>query len=440
MEIETRYAKSGETHIAYRMLGQGPPDLIYVPGTFSHVEFAWEEPSYARFLRRLASFGRLVMLDLRGVGLSDRGAVLPTLEDQMDDVTAVLDAICSDEAVILGVSQGGPTAALYAATYPQRTAGLILYGAYATAVGQEDHPWGRTPQWVDRYVARADTDWGRGMHLAEVAPSRVDDEAFARWWARLERYACAPGNAMAFIRAHSEDDVRHVLSAISAPTLVLQRADDQYRDPRNAKFLAHHIAGARWVELPGRDHLPYVGDQDSVLDEIEELLTGVPGVRPADRVLATVLFTDIVASTERAAELGDRRWGEVLDLHHATVRRELDRYRGREVDTAGDGFVATFDGPARAIRCALDIRHRMRALDLEIRAGLHTGEVEVAGSRVVGIAVHIGARVAALAAPGEVLVSRTVKDLVGGSGIDFDDRGAHSLKGVPEEWQLYAVR
>lgn len=435
----TRYARSDGVHIAYQTHGSGPPDLVMIPGIFSHIELGWEEPTYARFLRRLASFSRLVLLDLRGVGLSDRAAVLPTLEEQMDDVTTVLDEIGSKEAIVLGVSQGGPMAMLFAATHPARTSGLILYGAYAAAVGGEGDDWTRTDDWIDRYLERVETSWGTGMHLPSVAPSMVSDPGFARWWSKFERHVCAPGNALAFVRTHSKDDVRDVLGAISAPTLVLQRAHDRFRDPRNGEYLASRIPGASLVKTPGFDHLPYVGDQESILREIEYFVTGIRRGPPPDRRLATVMFTDLVESTRKAVEMGDQRWHELLDLHHASVRRELDRFRGTEVKTAGDGFLATFDGPARAIRCAVSIRESLLALGLEMTAGLHTGEIEISDGDVAGIAVHIGARVAGMALPGDILVSRTVKDLVAGSGIRFSDRGTHSLKGAPDEWQLFAV-
>ncbi len=435
----TRYASSRGVHIAYQTHGSGPPDLVMIPGIFSHIELGWEEPTYARFLRRLASFSRLVLLDLRGVGLSDRAAVLPTLEEQMDDVTTVLDEIGSEEAIVFGVSQGGPMAMLFTATHPARTTGLILYGAYAAAIGGAQGDGTRSEEWIDQYLDQIEKAWGTGMHLPDVAPSKVSDPGFARWWSKFERHVCAPGNALAFVRTHSKDDVREVLPAISVPTLVIQREQDTYRDPRNAEYLATMIPDASLVETPGVDHLPYVGDQESILREIEYFVTGMRRGPEPDRRLATVMFTDLVESTKRAAELGDQRWHELLDLHHASVRRELDRFRGTEIKTAGDGFLATFDGPARAIRCALSIRESLGSLDLDMTAGLHTGEIEIADGDVAGIAVHIGARVAAIARPGEILVSRTVKDLVAGSGIQFADRGTHILKGAPDEWQLYAV-
>jgi class 3 adenylate cyclase/acetyl esterase/lipase len=436
---ETRYARSGEAHIAYQTVGSGPVDLILLPGAFSHVEHQWEEPSFARFLRRLASFSRLIVFDVRGTGLSDRAAELPTLEEQIDDVLAVLDAVDSERAALFGLSQGGGLAALFAAAHPDRTSALVLFGAYARSTWADDYPWGRTPENYETLMRTADEGWGSGAFLPLVAPTMADDASFKLWWAKLERLSGSPGAILAFLRAQREADVRHVLPAIRVPTLILQRNDDAYRNPGSGRYFAETIPGAKYVELSGRDNLPYVGDQDAVLDEVEEFLTGARHAAEPDRVLATVLFTDIVGSTQRAAELGDRAWRDLLERHDALVRRELDRGRGREVDTAGDGFLATFDGPARAIRCAQAIAERVRDLGLEVRSGLHTGEIEVAGDHVRGIAVHIGARAAALAGPGEVLVTSTVKDLVAGSGIEFEERGEHELKGVPGAWRIFLV-
>ena len=437
---ETRYAKSGPVHIAYQVTGGGPADLVYLPGLFTHLEHQWEEPSFARFLRRLASFSRLILLDPRGVGLSDRTGDLPLLEDQMDDVVSVLDAVESHSAFLLGVSQGGPMAALFAASHPERAAGLLLYGSYPAAAADADFPLGRSRAWLTEYERQLDQHWGTGDFLPQMAPTMAGDPRFRRWWARLERLAAGPGNALAYSRLQIATDVRPALSAIRVPTLILQRRDDAFRDPRVARWLVERIPGARLVELPGVDHLPFVGEADAVLAEIEEFVTGTRSVEAADRVLATLLFTDVVGSTQKAAELGDRRWRELLEAYRAAVRRDLNRYRGREVDTAGDGFFATFDGPARAIRCAGDIRRSAAGLGLEVRSGLHTGELELAGEEVSGIAVHIAARIGAAAEAGEILVSGTVKDLVVGSGIEFGARGSQELKGVPGEWQLFAVR
>jgi pimeloyl-ACP methyl ester carboxylesterase len=436
---ETRYVKVGEVHIAYQTVGEGPVDLVYVPGIFSHLDYQWEEPSNARFLRRFAEFSRLIMFDPRGVGLSDRAPELPILEEQMDDLRAVLDATGSERPALLGVSQGGPMAILFAATHPGRTSALVLFGAYAAVRADADYPWGRSPEWLAEFTRQLDESWGTGSFLTQVAPTRAEDESFRRWWGRLERFAASPGNALAFARMNIQTDIRHVLPVIGVPTLLLQRRGDVYRNPGNARYLADHIPGSKLVELPGIDHLPFVGDSDAIVEEIQEFLIGVRRAAEPERVLATVLFTDVVGSTEKAAALGDRRWRDLLDEHNAAVRRELERFRGREVDVAGDGFLATFDGPARAIRCAVAVREAVRPIGIDLRAGLHSGEVDLAGEGVRGIAVHIGARVARLARPGEVLVSSTVKDLVVGSGIEFEARGIHELKGVPGEWQLFAV-
>jgi class 3 adenylate cyclase len=437
--VETQYARSGDVHIAYQAIGDANLDLVLLPGAFSHVEHQWEEPSFARFLHRLASFSRLIVLDVRGTGLSDRAADLPTLEEQIDDVLAVLDAVGSERAALFGLSQGGGLAALCAAAHPARTSALVLFGAYARSMWAEDFTWGWTPEDYDKLLSLAEEGWGSGVFLPRVAPSVANDASFKVWWAKQERLSGSPGTILAFLRAQREADVRHVLPAIQAPTLIIQRREDAYRRVEHGRYFAQTIPRATYVELSGHDNLPYVGDQDAVLDEVEEFLTGVRHGGEPDRVLATVLFTDIVDATSRASELGDRAWRDLLDRHNAVVRRELERGRGREVDTAGDGFLATFDGPARAIRCAHAIAERVQALDLNVRSGLHTGEVELVGDYVRGIAVHIGARTAALAGPGEVLVTSTVKDLVAGSGIEFEDRGMRSLKGVPEEWRIFRV-
>lgn len=439
MPPETRYAKSGDVHIAYQVIGEGPRDLVLVPGWVSNVEVFWEELSLARFLRRLASFSRLILFDKRGTGLSDRVSDLPTLETRMDDVRAVMDTVGSERAALLGYSEGGPMCALFAATYPTRTSALIMIGSYARRTWAPDYPWGPTAEEHQTFFETCQREWGGPVGLEARAPSIAHDERFRQWWARLLRMGASPGANLTLLRMNTEMDVRHVLPAIRVPTLILHSVGDRALDVQGSRYMAQRIPGAKYVELPGIDHLPWLSDADAILEEVEEFLTGVRHGPEPDRVLATVMFTDIVGATERAAALGDRRWRDLLDAHHAVVRRELVRFRGREIDTAGDGFLATFDGPARAIRCACVIRDATRQLGLEIRAGLHTGECEVIGDRVSGIAVHIGARVAASAAPSEVLVSSTVKDLVAGSGLRFADRGAQVLKGVPGQWLLFAV-
>ena len=441
MQAETKYARSGDIHIAYQVLGRGPLDLVYVPGWVSHVELAWEEPTLARFLRRFVSFSRLIAFDKRGTGLSDRvpNDQLPTLEERMDDLRAVMDAVGSERAALLGVSEGGNLCALFAATYPERTTALVMYGTFAKRIWSPDYPWAPTPEKREQDYALVEREWGGLMDLAHYVPSKIDDEAFARRLATYMRRAASPGAAVALLRMNTQIDIRAILPTISVPTLVIHRTGDLDVNVEEGRWLAEQIAGARFVELSGDDHLPWVGDQDAILDEIQEFLTGVRPILESDRVLSTLLFTDIVSSTELADRLGDRAWIELLERHHAMVRRELTRFRGSEVDTAGDGFFATFDGPARAIRCALNVVEAGHQLGIKIRAGLHTGEIEVTGPKIGGIALHIGSRVAATAKPSEVLVSSTVKDLVAGSRIRFVDRGTHVLKGVPGEWHLFAA-
>jgi len=435
----TKYAKHGGVHVAYQTLGSADRDLVYLAGFFSHIELQWENERYRRFLNRLASFTRLITLDMRGTGLSDRADHLPLLEDQMDDMTAVLDRVGSNRTALFGASQAGPMAILYAASFPQRVDALILYAVYASSQRREDYPWGRDSEWNERYLGQLDYQWGQGSFLEQMAPSLVGDEAFEEWWGRLERYSSSPGSAMEYATAHREDDVRDLLSAVAVPTLVIQRADDTYRGAGQGRYIADGIPDAQYVEIQGRDHLPYVGDQDAIIDEVQEFLTGVRSGPESNRILATVLFTDIVDSTKRAAELGDSRWHELLERHNQVVAVELAKHRGELVDTAGDGMLAMFDGPARAVRCALGIGGAIDALGLHIRAGLHTGEVDIGPTGVAGMGVHIGARVAGLAQADEVLVSRTVKDLVAGSRIEFIDRGMHELKGVPDKWHLFSV-
>jgi len=444
MTPETQYARSGDVNIAYQVVGEGPRDLVYVPGWVSNVEMMWEQTPLARFLERLASFSRLILFDKRGTGLSDRVSndKLPSLEQRMDDVRAVLEAVGSERAALFGHSEGGSMCMLFAATYPARTTALITLGAFAKRRDpDEDYPWAPSAESREETTEDVERNWGhlRPEDVEYYAPSRVGDEEFIRSFERYFRRGASPGAAAALLRMNSYIDVRSVLPTIQVPTLVLHRTGDHDVKLAEGRYLAERIPGARFVELPGDDHAIAAGDVDGLADEIEEFLTGTRPVPELDRVLATVLFTDIVGSTERAVELGDRRWRDLLREHDATVRRELDRFRGREVDTAGDGFLATFDGPARAVRCAMSAGEAIRELGVEIRAGVHTGECEVDGPKVRGIAVHTGARIASLAGAGEVLVSQTVKDLVSGSGLAFEDRGLHELKGVPGEWRVYAA-
>jgi pimeloyl-ACP methyl ester carboxylesterase len=444
MPPETRYAHSGDVNIAYQVAGEGPTDLVYVPGWVSNIERMWEEVAMGHFLERLASFSRLILFDKRGTGLSDRVSNdrLPTLEERMDDVRAVLDEVGSERAALFGHSEGGNMCVLFAATYPERTTALITLGCFAKRRDpDEDYPWAPTAENRDESAADVERHWGhlRPEDVEYYAPSRVGDEQFVRNLEQYLRRAASPGAAAALLRMNSYIDIRGVLPTIQVPTLVLHRTGDHDVDVAEGRYLASKIPRAKFVELPGADHWISAGNTDEIADEIEEFLTGTRPVPQPDRVLATVLFTDIVGSTERAAELGDSRWRELLGTHDAAVRRELERFRGREVDTAGDGFLATFDGPARAVRCALSIGDAVRQIGVDVRAGIHTGECELDGPKIRGIAVHTGARVAALAGPGEVLISKTVKDLVAGSGLEFEDRGIHELKGVPGEWQLYAA-
>lgn len=442
MRPQTKYAKSGNVNIAYQVVGTGTFDLVYVMGWVSNLDYLWAEPSVARFFDRLASFSRLILFDKRGTGLSDRvpESELPTLEQRMDDVRAVMDAVGSERAALFGVSEGGPMCALFAATYPARTISLLMYGSYAKRIWASDYPWAPTPVQRQKFYDAIVQGWGGVVDLATLAPSAMQDERFKQWWASYLRLSASPGAALALARMNTQVDIRHVLPAIRVPTLILHRTGDLDIDVGGSRYMAGQIPGAKYVELPGNDHLPWAGDEDMILDEVEEFLTGVRRGPESDRVLATVLFADIIRSTERAAEMGDRRWRDLLNSYHALVRGELDRFRGREIDTAGDGVLAMFDGPARAVRCACSVRDAVRPLGVEIRAGLHTGEVELMETNVGGIAVHIGARVAAHAGSGEVMVSSTVKDLVAGSGIQFEDRGVHALKGVPGDWHLFLVQ
>ena len=439
MRPETKYARSGDVNIAYQVVGKGPLDLIYVPGFVSNLETYWDEPRTAHFLERLASFSRLIWFDKRGTGLSDRSVPVPTLEQRMDDVRGVMDAVGSERATILGVSEGGPLSALFAATYPKRTTALVLCNSFARLAWAADYPWGRTRDEFEARISAIRSAWGTGTFWASMTPSLAKDDAYRAWCAMLERQGASPAAAEALFRMNYDIDARHVLAAITVPTLILPRTGDRSIPAEHGRYLAEHIASAKYVELPGDDHVPWAGATDVLVDEIEEFLTGMRRGPESDRVLTTVLFTDIVDATRKAVELGDHQWRALLEQHHAVVREHLRRFRGREIDTAGDGFLAAFDGPARAVQAAQAISNKVRLMGLDIRAGLHTGECEIAGSKLAGIAIHIGARVAALAGAGEVLVSNTVKDLVAGSGVMFEDRGTHILKGVPGEWRLYAV-
>ena len=438
----TQFARSGDASIAYQVVGDGPLDLVLVLGFATHLELQWESPAFARFFERLSSFSRLIIFDKRGTGLSDPVTEVPTLEQRIDDVRAVMDAAGSERAALLGISEGGPMSVLFAATHPERVSALVLYGAMGRTTEAPDYPWASPAEALREAATEFIAPyWGQQAEgMVELfAPSFAGDPQVAEFTARLERSAASPAMVQQIFEMFLDIDVRAILPTIHVPTLVIHRHGDRVVSRHAGQELAEQIPSARYVELPGIDHLPWAGDSEGVLGEIEEFLTGARAVPEADRVLATVMFTDIVGSTERAAEAGDARWRELLAAHQAAVRRELGRFRGREVKTLGDGSLATFDGPARAVRCGRAIVEAARAQGVDVRIGLHCGEVEVMGEDVGGIAVHIAARVGALAGGGEVLVSSTVKDLVAGSEISFADRGAKQLKGVPDEWRLFAA-
>jgi pimeloyl-ACP methyl ester carboxylesterase/class 3 adenylate cyclase len=435
---QTRYADSGGVNIAYQVVGDGPLDLVFVPGFISHLDLQWADPRIARFLEKLASFSRLIMFDKRGTGLSDPVAAPAPLEDRMEDVRAVMDAAGCERAALFGLSEGGPMSVMFAATYPERTHALILCGTYATGtLDPDDNPAGQ--RWVDaiQRVRATAEHWGEGRTLAVFAPS-VDTARDRLARASFERSAASPHMARTLMDSVVQNEVRDLLPSIRVPTLVLHR-EEEFIPVECARHLAEHIPGAELVVLPGMDHIPFYGDADGYAEEIQQFLTGARNAPVADRILTTVMFTDVVGSTERAATLGDARWRELVGHHDQLVRAELERYRGREIRTMGDGFLATFDGPARAIRCARSIADSLQPLEIEIRVGLHTGECELVENDIAGIAVNIGARISALAGAGEVLVSSTVRDLVFGSGVTFVDRGTHQLKGVPGKWALFGV-
>ncbi len=436
---ETKFTQSGDVSIAYQVVGNGPPDLVVVPGFVSHLEQAWEDPSFARFLLQLASFSRLILFDKRGTGLSDRITGIPTLEQRMDDVRAVMDAAGSKRAALLGISEGGSMSVLFAATYPERTSALVLYGSIARGAWAPDYPWGPKPEEEEEWLEGWRKEWG-GPYAIEVwAPAMAEDERFRQWWAKYLRLSASPAAVINVFRMNMAIDVRAILPTIHIPTLVLHRVGDRPINIEQGRYLAEHIPGAKFVELSGDDHLWWVGDSEAIVNEIQEFLTGERPTIELDRVLATVLFTDIVDSTKRATEMGDRRWRDLLDTHNALTHKEISRFRGRAVRSTGDGILATFDGPARAISCAFAISSEVRRLGIEVRAGLHTGEIDLIKEDVGGIAVHIAARVLEKADANEVWVSRTVKDLVAGSEFEFSERGVYSLKGMPGEWHLFTV-
>ncbi len=433
--IRTRYAKNGDINVAYQVFGEGDVDLVFVPGFISHIENYWDEPRFAQWLRRLGSFSRVILFDKQGTGLSDRASKPPGMDERMDDVGAVMDAVGVEQAAIFGISEGGSLATLFAASHPERSQALILYGAFA-----QFKSWYPTQEALEGLFQYVDSAWGSGESLPMFAPTMKDDLAFKEWWGKFERLGASPGAVKRIMRMNSQIDITDILSSVKVPTLIIHRRDDVTVNVEGGRLLAERIPNAKYVELSGVDHLPMVGENpNQILDEMAQFLTGELRPIETDRILATVLFTDIVDSTKRAVELGDSQWRDLLERHHGLVRRELKRFRGQEVDTAGDGFFATFDGPARGIRCACAIRDAVSSLGISIRAGLHTGECEVMEDKISGIAVHIGARTMKKADPGEVLVSSTVKDLVAGSGLHFNDRGKYALKGIPGEWRLFLV-
>ncbi len=429
----TRYCKSGAVHVAYQEFGDGPVNLVFVPGFVSHIDNYWTHPNVVRWLDRLGSFARVVMFDKRGTGLSDRVGELPGMDERMDDVRAVMDAVEWERAAVFGISEGGSLAALFAAHHPERCDALIIYGGFARFTS-----WFPTDEALEGLFSYIDTGWGTGESLPLFAPTSEGDVAFQEWWGRFERLGADPGAAINLMRMNSQIDITDILPSIHVPTLVIHRAEDTTIDFDGGEALAEAIPDARLVELPGSDHLPWVGDNPlRIIDEIEHFLTGARSEPQVDRVLATLLFTDIVDSTAIADRIGDERWRNLLYAHDNVVRTELDRFRGVEVKSTGDGFLARFDAPARAIRCALAITSGVQPLELEVRAGLHTGEIHLVEGDVEGISVHIASRVADLAPPSEVVMSRTVKDLIAGSGIELEDYGTYELKGVPDEWQLF---
>ena len=440
LKPKTKYAKSGRVSIAYQVFGAGPIDLVYVPGWVSDVELHWDDPPYARFLTRLGAFARVITFDKRGTGLSDRDVGYPALEERMDDVRAVMDAASSQRAVIFGMSEGGSMSMLFAATYPERTRALVLFGAFAKRTQSADYPWAPAPAERQAWFDAIENNWNDMTDVADIAPSRIGDRAFEEWVGTLQRRGASPSAALTLAKTNTEIDVRGILPSIRVPTLIMQRRGDRDVKVDEARYLAEHIAGAKLKEFEGADHLIWCGDTDSAVAELQEFVTGARPPPDIDRVLATILVTDIVGSTERAVAMADRAWRDLLERHHALVRAELARHRGHEINTAGDSFMVAFDGPARAVRCARAIHAALEEIGLRVRAGLHTGECEVANGTYSGIALHIGARIGALAGAGETLVSRTVRDLCVGSGIEFATAGEHILKGVPGNWDVFLVR
>ncbi|MFL5758541.1 MAG: alpha/beta fold hydrolase [Thermomicrobiales bacterium] len=441
MALETHYARNGDINIAYQVVGSGPRDLIFVMAWMSHLDMVWEEPRFARFLRRLASYGRVILIDKRGTGLSDRvpPGELPTWEDQLDDVQAVMDDASSTQAVLLGVGAAGPMSVLFAATYPKRTSGLIIYGSFAKQTWSPDYPWAPTLEERQAFEDLIEREWGGAINLAKLAPSVAEDEAFSTWWASWLRHGASPGTAVALARMNTEVDIRHVLPAVQAPTLIIHRSGDRVCSVEGGRYLAERIPGARMVELPGVDHLPFVGDQDVVLDEIGLFLTGERPAHTSERLLTTLVVTEMTGAAEMALRLGDRQWGEIQQAFQELVRHELRRHQGQTASPTLDGSLATFDVPSRAIQFASAVLAGARRLGISARAGLHTGEVAVVGEDIAGVAVYLAVRIAALADAGEILVSNTVRDLVTGAAFGLDAIGDQVFPDLPGSWRLYRL-
>ncbi len=434
---ETRYAYVGDLSIAYQVIGDGPIDLVYAQGWLTHIEYAWECPEYAQFLTKLGRFSRVLFFDKRGTGLSERSVGFPTLEQRTEDIVAVLDAVGSEKAALFGVSEGGNMCALFAATYPERTQALVISGSSARGSWAPDYPWRFTPEDLERFIAYMRENWGKPFDLSQAAPSMADNEAARAWWGAYIRTSASPKTAELITRLNFESDIRDILPTVGCPTLIINRESDAWGVTGEARYLAELIPDATLKIVPGADHLPWWGDQDLMVDEIQQFLTGKKARGPSERVLLTVLMTDLVGSTERAATLGDRRWSSLLDRHDQIVRHKVEAFGGQTINTTGDGFIAAFTGPTRAIQCASEIRDDVSGLDLEIRAGLHTGECERRGADIGGLALHIAARVLNEAGPGQIVATSTLKDLTVGSGLEWQHAGTHSLKGVPGEWSLF---
>jgi pimeloyl-ACP methyl ester carboxylesterase len=435
----TQYTSVGDITIAYQVVGDGPIDLVYSQGWLTNIEYAWESPQYADFLTKLSHFSRLIFFDKRGTGLSERDVGFPTLEQRTDDITAVLDAVGSEKASLLGVSEGGNMSAMFAATYPERTNALVLYGSSARGSSASDYPYGFKPESIDDMVAYMHQNWGKPFDLQEAAPSVAENKAASEWWGAYLRHSASPKTAELITRLNAQLDTRDVLPLVDCPTLVINRENDVWHTADEARFVADLIPNSTLKLIPGVDHLPWYGDQDQLISEIQNFLIGHKAAPPTDRVLLTILMTDIVGSTERAATLGDRRWRALLDQHDELVRSRVESHGGRTINTTGDGFITAFTGPTRAINCAESLLYEISSLGMDIRAGIHTGECEQRGSDIGGLAVHIAARVMDSASAGQVLTSSTVKDLTVGSGIEFKPTGTETLKGIPGDWPLFAI-